>query len=84
MVSQKLPSRLQQKDLTEMLPEVEDFTTNKLIPAIAKGGFIAEDEKMEVANKMSEYSGLSLESILQNNLDIPTRFFGKICCVTKV
>lgn len=73
----KLPSRLQQKDLTEMLPEVEDFTTNKLIPAIAKGGFIAEDEKMEVANKMSEYSGLSLESILQNNLDIPTRFFWK-------
>ena len=73
----KLPSRLQQKDLTEMLQEVEDFTINKLIPAIAKGGFIAEDEKMEVANKMSEYSGLSLESILQNNLDIPTRFFWK-------
>ena len=80
----KLPSRLQQKDLTEMLPEVEEFTINKLITAIAKGGFIAEDEKMEVANKMSEYSGLSLESILQNNLDIPTRFFGKICCVSKV
>ncbi len=73
----KLPTRLQQKDLTEMLPEVEDFTINKLIPAIAKGGFIAQDEKMEVANKMSEYSGLSLESILQNNLDIPTRFFWK-------
>ena len=73
----KLPSRLQQKDLTEMLPEVEEFTINKLITAIAKGGFIAEDEKMEVANKMSEYSGLSLESILQNNLDIPTRFFWK-------
>jgi carboxypeptidase C (cathepsin A) len=73
----KLPSRLQQKDLTEMLQEVEDFTINKLIPAIAKGGFIAQVEKMEVANKMSEYSGLSLESILQNNLDIPTRFFWK-------
>jgi carboxypeptidase C (cathepsin A) len=73
----KLPSRLQQNDLTEMLQEVEDFTINKLIPAIAKGGFIAQDEKMEVANKMSEYSGLSLESILQNNLDIPTRFFWK-------
>ena len=73
----KLPSRLQQKDLTEMLPEVEEFTINKLIPAIAKGGFIAQDEKMEVANKMSEYSGLPLESILQNNLDIPTRFFWK-------
>ncbi|MEK9566438.1 MAG: carboxypeptidase [Flavobacteriaceae bacterium] len=73
----KLPASLQQKDLTEMLPEVEDFTINKLIPAIAKGGFITENEKMEVAHTMSQYSGLSLESILQNNLDIPTRFFWK-------
>jgi carboxypeptidase C (cathepsin A) len=73
----KLPASLQQKDLTEMLPEVEDFTINKLIPAIAKGGFITENEKMEVAHTMSQYSGLSLESILQNNLDVPTRFFWK-------
>jgi len=73
----KLPASLQQKDLTEMLPEVEDFTINKLIPAITKGGFITENEKMEVAHTMSQYSGLSLESILQNNLDVPTRFFWK-------
>jgi len=73
----KLPASLQQKDLTEMLPEVEDFTINKLIPAITKGGFITENEKMEVARTMSQYSGLSLESILQNNLDVPTRFFWK-------
>ncbi|MDG1763126.1 MAG: carboxypeptidase [Flavobacteriaceae bacterium] len=74
---EKLPTTLQQKDLTEVLPEVEDYTINKLIPALAKGGFISEQEKMQVANKMSEYSGLSLESVLQNNLDIPTRFFWK-------
>ena len=73
----KLNSDLQQKDLTEILPEVEEYTINKLIPAIAKGGFISEREKMEVAKKMSQYSGLSLESIIQNNLDIPTRFFWK-------
>ena len=73
----KLPQRLLQKDLTEILPEVEDFTINKLIPAIAKGGFITKEEKMNVAVKMSEYSGLSLESVNQNNLDIPTRFFWK-------
>ncbi|MDG1652941.1 MAG: carboxypeptidase [Flavobacteriaceae bacterium] len=74
---QKLPSSLQQKDLTDVLPEVESFTLDKLIPALAKGGFISEKEKMDVANKMAEYSGLSLESILQNNLDIPTQFFWK-------
>ena len=74
---QKLPSSLQQKDLTDVLPEVENYTIDKLIPALAKGGFISEKEKMDVANKMAEYSGLSLESILQNNLDIPTHFFWK-------
>ena len=73
----KLPYNLQQKDLTDILPEVEEYTINKLIPAISKGGFISEQEKMEVAKKISEYSGLSLESVIQNNLDIPTRFFWK-------
>ncbi|MDG2108478.1 MAG: carboxypeptidase [Flavobacteriaceae bacterium] len=73
----KLPYKLQQKDLTDILPEVEQYTIDKLIPAISKGGFISEQEKMEVAKKISEYSGLSLESVIQNNLDIPTRFFWK-------
>ncbi len=73
----KLPTNLQQKDLTDLLPEIEDYTINQLIPALAKGGFISKQEKMMVAEKMSEYSGLSLESVLQNNLDIPTRFFWK-------
>ena len=74
---EKLPYNLQQKDLTDILPEVEQYTIDKLIPAISKGGFISEQEKMEVAKKISEYSGLSLESVIQNNLDIPTRFFWK-------
>ena len=74
---EKLPYNLQQKDLTDILPEVEEYTIDKLIPAISKGGFISEQEKMEVAKKISEYSGLSLESVIQNNLDIPTRFFWK-------
>ena len=73
----KLPYNLQQKDLTDILPEVEEYTIDKLIPAISKGGFISEQEKMEVAKKISEYSGLSLESVIQNNLDIPTSFFWK-------
>ena len=73
----KLPDNLQQKDLTDILPEVEEYTIDKLIPAISRGGFISEQEKMEVARKISQYSGLSLESVIQNDLDIPTRFFWK-------
>ncbi len=72
-----LPPALQQKDLTEMLPEVEDYAVNRLMPALAKGGFISPAEKDAVAEKMAYYTGLSKQAILQNNLDVPTRFFWK-------
>ena len=73
----KLEPELQNKDLTELLPEVEDFTINTLIPALAKGGFIGETEKRDVLKKMARYSGLSEASIAQNNLDVSTAFFWK-------
>jgi carboxypeptidase C (cathepsin A) len=72
-----LPSALQQKDLLEILPESEDYAINNLMPALAKGGFLSQTEKNKVAEKISYYSGLSKKSILQNNLDVPSRFFWK-------
>ena len=73
----QLDSDLQQKDLTEILPEVEEFTINKLIPALSKGGFISDAELKSIASSMARYSGLSEKSILQNNLDVKTDFFWK-------
>lgn len=72
-----LPDALQNKDLLEILPESEDYTINTVIPALAKGGFIGETEKNQVAEKMAYYSGLSKKDILDQNLVIPTRFFWK-------
>ncbi|MFK7770846.1 MAG: S10 family peptidase [Saprospiraceae bacterium] len=72
-----LPADLQSKDLLEVLPEVEDYTINTLIPALAKGGNISAAERNSVAEKMSRYSGLNKKVILQHNLDVPTRFFWK-------
>ena len=72
-----LPADLQSKDLLEVLPEVEDYTINTLIPALAKGGNISAAERNTVAEKMARYSGLSKKVILQHNLDVPTRFFWK-------
>lgn len=72
-----LPTELQSKDLLEVLPEVEDYTINTLIPAISKGGFISEAERESVAETMARYSGLSKKSILQHNLVVPNRFFWK-------
>lgn len=72
-----LPTELQSKDLNDILPEAEDFALNTLMPALAKGGFISKAEKQQVAEKMAYYTGLSKKSILQNNLDVSTRFFWK-------
>jgi carboxypeptidase C (cathepsin A) len=72
-----LTADLQNKDLLDILPEVEDYTINKLMPAIAKGGFISENEKLQVAQKIAYYSGLSETSVLQNNLTVSTSFFWK-------
>ncbi|MDP7593168.1 MAG: carboxypeptidase [Litorilituus sp.] len=74
---QALSSDLQQQELTELLAEVEKFTVNTYLPALAKGGFISTPQKMDIARKVSKYSGLSTEDILANNLDINNNFFWK-------
>jgi len=73
----QLPERLQSKDLLDILPEAEAFAINELIPAIAKGWSLSTEEKQTIAKQMSYYSGLSEKVILQQNLDVPNRFFWK-------
>ncbi|MDC6388632.1 carboxypeptidase [Maribacter sp. PR1] len=72
-----LPSQLQSKDLLDILPESEAYTINTLIPALAKGGFIPDNEKTAVAEKMAYYSGLNTKDIMDQNLSVPTSFFWK-------
>jgi carboxypeptidase C (cathepsin A) len=73
----KLAADLQGKDLTDILPGVEDFTVNELIPALAKGGFMDDATKQSLAKKLSHYIGISEKAVLENNLIIPTNFFWK-------
>jgi carboxypeptidase C (cathepsin A) len=72
-----LPADLQKKDLTEMLPEVEKFTIDELLPAMSRGGFLDDAKRKEIAAKMARYSGLSEKVLLQNNLDVPLGYFWK-------
>jgi len=72
-----LPKALQDKDLLDILPESEAYTINELIPALAKGGFLDASEKSKIAEKMSYYSGLKQQDILEQNLSVPTSFFWK-------
>jgi len=72
-----LTPELQTKKLAQLLPEIERFTINEYMPALAKGGFIQEKDKLNIANKVAHYSGLSVEAVLDNNLDINNAFFWK-------
>ena len=72
-----LPPELQNKDLLDILPESENYAINTLMPALAKGSNITDEERNSVAEKMSFYSGLSKKSILNHNLEVPTSFFWK-------
>ncbi|MCH5715437.1 hypothetical protein [Niabella hibiscisoli] len=73
----KQPADLLQKDLTAMLPEVENFTMNELIPALNKGSFLEDGTKQALAAKMARYSGIPEKTILQNNLSVGTNLFWK-------
>lgn len=72
-----LPEELQKRDLDDLLPEVENYAINEVLPALVKGGFIAPEKRKEIASKMAFYSGLSEETVLQNNLEVPFKFFWK-------
>jgi len=72
-----LDSSLQNRALLELLSEVEDFTINKYLPALAKGAFISDEERQTIAEQVAQYSGLSKQTVLRNNLDISPAYFWK-------
>jgi len=73
----KQPADLLQKDLNAMLPEVEEFTMNELLPALHKGSFLDNSARQALAEKMARYTGLPAKTILQNNLSVSTNLFWK-------
>jgi carboxypeptidase C (cathepsin A) len=72
-----LAADLQQKGLTALLPEVEDFITDQLIPSLCKGGLIDSAKRDGLAEKISRYSGLSKKLVLEYNLNISRDVFQK-------
>lgn len=72
-----LPEALQSKDLLEILPLAEDFALNTLMPALAKGASLSDDEKKAIAKQIAYFSGLSEKFVLQNNLTVNPFYFWK-------
>ncbi|MFC6098991.1 S10 family peptidase [Olivibacter domesticus] len=72
-----LPTDLQQKDLLDILPEVEKFTVDQYLPALTWGGSLSVEKRQTIAKQIAHYTGLSEKTILQQNLSISTNFFWK-------
>ncbi len=72
-----LPQELQNRELEDLLAEVEEYSINQLLPVLIKGGFTETGKKQQAAEKMAYYSGISEKVILQNNLEVPIRYFWK-------
>lgn len=65
----KLPGELQ-ADLNKTLSEVEKFAMNEYTLALMKGDTLSDNERIEIVNTLSKYTGLSKKYIEGTNLRI--------------
>lgn len=68
---------LQALDLYDILPKVEEFTIEEYLPAVARGGYLDEDRRLDIAAQVARYSGIDKQHVLNYNLTIPTGFYWK-------
>lgn len=66
-----------QADLNKTLREAESFALGEYATALIKGGWLSEQEKDRIAEKMSYYTGLSKSFCLQANLRVEENRFWK-------
>ncbi len=66
-----------QADLQKALKESEEFALGAYATSLLKGGWLSNAEKETIAEKMSYYTGLSKEYILQSNLRVEESKFYK-------
>jgi len=68
---QQLAADLQQRDLEELLAEVEAFALEQYLPALTKGGFLQETARQDMARTVAAYAGVTPQFVLNHNLEIP-------------
>lgn len=73
----QLPADLQARELEELLPEVERFTLDELLPALARGGSLPVARRTELTERYARYSGLAAASVREHGCRVPTSFFWK-------
>lgn len=60
----------QDMELEQFVDASRDFTYNKYIPALYKGSLLSANEKNEIAEKLSYFSGLSKAYLLTSDLRV--------------
>jgi len=73
----QLPADLQARELEDLLPEVEAFALDEYLPALSRGGSLAQERRRAIASRVARYSGLSEQTVLDHNLAVPSSFFWK-------
>ncbi len=73
----QLASEYEQKKIEDFLPEVENFTINELLPALARGGTLDKATRTAVAGKLAKYTGVDAMVYMANNLDVSSQQFWK-------
>ena len=72
-----LADELQNKPFLELLDEVEEYTLDTYLPALAKGHTLTDEQKSAVAKQVAYYSGLKFDDVLGSHLQIDLQFFWK-------
>jgi carboxypeptidase C (cathepsin A) len=72
-----LDPELQRRDLDEILPEVEAFTIDEYVPALARGGSLSDERRGAIAARVARYAGVSTDFVMDHNLAPPVSAFRK-------
>jgi carboxypeptidase C (cathepsin A) len=73
----QLEEDLQSRDLPDLLEEVEQYTIDTFLPALARGGSLVGEEREAIARQAARYSGLSTDYFWDHNLDVSSGNFWK-------
>jgi carboxypeptidase C (cathepsin A) len=74
----KLASDMQGMDLDKLLREVEQFASNEYTMALARGGALSADERKNIVEKLSRYTGMTQEYVDKADLRIRSENFRKL------
>ena len=74
---EQLDTELQQRELTDLLDEVENYTLDVFVPALSRGGTLDDERRQQVAEQVARYAGVSTQTILDHNLAMPASYFWK-------